>query len=140
MRWSTPSAPTAIERARRLPRIQGDPAELAQAVLNLLVNALDALDSKGPGGLIEIALDLRGEELAFVVRDDGPGVPEELLPRIADLFFTTKDAGKGTGLGLAIVHNVVAAHGGRVLLSKAKLGGLQVELVFPLARGAGGSA
>lgn len=137
-----PGAPAVLERARALPRIEGDPAELAQALLNLLVNALDALEARGPsepgaagGGRIDLALERRGDELILSVQDDGPGVSAELLPRVADLFFTTKDAGKGTGLGLAIVHNVVAAHRGRVLLSNAKSRGLRVELAFPLARG-----
>ena len=65
------------------------------------------------------------------VRDDGPGVAVQNLPRIADLFFTTKEVGKGTGLGLSIVHQVVAAHGGRVFLSNAPGGGFQVELRLP---------
>ncbi|MBI5363956.1 MAG: sensor histidine kinase, partial [Planctomycetes bacterium] len=139
-----PRAPAALDRARALPRIEGDPAELAQALLNLLVNALDALESVGAGaGRIDVELEHREDELVLAVQDDGPGVSEELLPRVADLFFTTKDAGKGTGLGLAIVHNVVAAHGGRVLLSNAKPRGLRVELRFRVARGAeraGGAA
>lgn len=132
---------SAVAHARALPPIEGDPAELAQAVLNLLVNALDALEDhrkSAPGGRIDLAIERRGTELAVVVQDDGPGVPEALLPRVADLFFTTKEVGKGTGLGLSIVHNAVTAHGGRVLLSNAPAGGLRVELLFPIvAPGAG---
>ena len=105
------------------------------------VNALDALEDhrkSAPGGRIDLAIERRGTELAVVVQDDGPGVPEALLPRVADLFFTTKEVGKGTGLGLSIVHNAVTAHGGRVLLSNAPAGGLRVELLFPIvAPGAG---
>lgn len=130
-----PRASAALARARELPPIAGDPSELAQAVLNLLVNALDALEEQrksAPCGRIDLALERRGDELALIVQDDGPGVPAELLPRVADLFFTTKEVGKGTGLGLSIVHNAVAAHGGRVLLSNAPGAGLRVELVFPL--------
>ena len=69
--------------------------------------------------------------------DNGAGVAEEDLPRLADLFFTTKDAGKGTGLGLAIVHNVVASHGGRIELSSAPGDGLRVVLRLPGVAGSG---
>lgn len=120
-------------RWRALPAVLGEQAELAQAVLNLLVNALDALeDSRRSNGRIELELDRRGDELRLVVRDDGPGVAPELLPRLADLFFTTKEPGRGTGLGLSIVHNVIAAQGGRVFLSNLETGGFQVEILLPL--------
>ena len=119
-------------RWRALPAVLGEQAELAQAVLNLLVNALDALeDARGTGGRIEIELEPRADELRLVVRDDGPGVPPEILPRLADLFFTTKEPGRGTGLGLSIVHNVIAAQGGRVFLSNLESGGFQVEILLP---------
>ncbi|MBK7877855.1 MAG: HAMP domain-containing histidine kinase [Planctomycetes bacterium] len=139
-----PRSAAALTRARALPAIEGDPSELAQAVLNLLVNALDALEDarQGAGGRVDLSIAQRGDELVLVVQDDGPGVPPELLPRVADLFFTTKEVGKGTGLGLSIVHNAVMAHGGRVLLSNTPGAGLRVELVFPLRRAdrAGGRA
>jgi len=123
-----------LERWRALPSVQGERGELAQALLNLLVNALDALEDDGkPGGKIELALTRENGELQLVVRVDGPGVPPENLARVADLFFTTKEVGKGTGLGLSIVHKVVAAHGGRVFLSNVHKGGFQVEIRLPAA-------
>jgi signal transduction histidine kinase len=125
---------SVLERWRALPPVDGERGELAQAVLNLLVNALDALEDDGrPGGRIELGLAREGQELHLSVRDDGPGVSPENLPRIADLFFTTKEVGRGTGLGLSIVHQVVAAHGGRVYLSNASGGGFQVDIHLPLA-------
>ena len=107
-----------------LPQIRGAANELGQAILNLFVNALDAIGEAraegrpchGPG---RIELSMTGAPtgaIHVVCRDDGPGVDDKVLGRAADAFFTTKEQGKGTGLGLAIVHNVVAAHGGRVLL------------------------
>ena len=129
------------EAARRelsaLPRVHGEAHELGQAVLNLLVNALDALEEQRPGGggQIQVRLAREGAEVLIEVQDDGPGVPEEQLPRVADLFFTTKAPGKGTGLGLAIVHQVVARHAGRVEL-RSKLGeGFCASLYFPIASG-----
>jgi two-component system NtrC family sensor kinase len=132
----TPGEPreAVLARWRALPPVEGERGELAQAVLNLLVNALDALEDDGrPGGQVELWLAREGRELHLVVRDDGPGVPPQNLARIADLFFTTKEVGRGTGLGLSIVHQVVAAHHGRVYLSNAAGGGFQVDIHLPLA-------
>ena len=113
------------------PPVLGEANELGQAILNLLVNALDALESC-EGGRVDIRLEQRGSEMYLAVADDGPGMTPEVLARAADLFFTTKDTGKGTGLGLAIVHNVVAAHGGRVNLGHRAGGGLEVEVYLPV--------
>ncbi len=109
----------------------GEANELGQAILNLLVNALDALEAS-EGGRVDIRLERRADEVYLAVADDGPGMTPEVLARAADLFFTTKDTGKGTGLGLAIVHNVVAAHGGRVNLGHRAGGGLEVEVYLPV--------
>jgi signal transduction histidine kinase len=72
-------------------------------------------------------------EVLIEVRDDGPGVSDEHLPRIADLFYTTKAPGKGTGLGLGIVHQVVARHGGRVELRSKPGEGFCASMVLPIA-------
>ena len=77
--------------------------------------------------------------LEVVFEDDGPGVSQEVLERAADPFFTTKEQGKGTGLGLAMVHNVIAAHGGRVLVSSVAGEGFRVAIDLPVER-AGESA
>ncbi len=122
-------------RLARLPKLQGEPHELAQAVLNLLVNALDALEEKNPqgGGSIDVRLAQEGAELLIEVRDDGPGVAEEELPRVADLFYTTKAPGKGTGLGLGILHQVVARHAGRVELHSKPGAGFTACVYLPIA-------
>jgi len=118
----------------RLPPLMGEQNELAQSVLNLLVNALDALEST-PHGRIEVRLAEVGRELSIVVQDNGPGVPETELARVADLFYTTKEVGKGTGLGLSIVHNVIANHGGKVLLASRVGEGFRVEILLPIWSG-----
>jgi signal transduction histidine kinase len=128
---------------RALPPVAGEPPELAQAVLNLLVNSLDALEARGGGGRVEVALsageDAEGAFVRLVVEDDGPGVEAALLSRVSDLFFTTKEVGKGTGLGLSIVHSVVASHGGKVELASEPGRGFRVEIRLPALRpGAGG--
>ncbi|MEM1449810.1 MAG: HAMP domain-containing sensor histidine kinase [Planctomycetota bacterium] len=136
-----PFADGALEPFDALPRIRGAANELGQAFLNLLVNALDAIESGDRGGqgrivirMSPIALDetsVAAGGVRVVVEDDGPGVDAEVLARASDAFFTTKEQGKGTGLGLAIVQNVVAAHGGRVLLTSRAGEGFRVELELP---------
>ncbi len=150
----------ALEGLRALPVVLGEAHELGQAVLNLLVNALDAIEASparvrdagaageretdGPRGRIDVRLYVEGNHMMLVVEDDGPGVAPADLPRIADLFFTTKDVGKGTGLGLGIVHRVVHQHGGTVQLSSELGSGLRVEIALPIwipdARRADGTA
>jgi signal transduction histidine kinase len=125
-------------RLEALPVIDGEAHELGQAVLNLLVNSLDALEGAAPGDAkIEIVLassvhPALGACVVVEVRDNGPGVTSDELGRVSDLFYTTKEVGKGTGLGLAIVHNVVASHGGTVELDSSPGAGFRVKLTLPL--------
>ncbi|TDJ66494.1 MAG: HAMP domain-containing histidine kinase [Planctomycetota bacterium] len=125
-----------------LPPVLGEANELGQAVLNLLVNAMDAFEDAPvrARGRIEISLAQEGDELHLAVEDDGPGMDEALFERAPDLFFTTKATGKGTGLGLAIVHNVVHAHGGRVILSNEPGRGFRADIFLPVAQGRGEDA
>jgi len=113
--------------------VQGLQSELGQAVLNLLVNALDALEERGPGGAIEVGLERAGGEVVCRVVDDGPGVDPARLDSISDLFYSTKSADRGSGLGLALVHSVADQHGGRVHLQNGEGGGFLVELFLPAA-------
>ena len=136
------SGPGARALLEALPCVRGSTNELGQAFLNLLVNAVDAIEDAresgaacgGPGRVTVVldgAFDPGTGPLRLVVIDDGPGIEEELLARVADPFFSTKEQGKGTGLGLAIVHNIVAAHGGRVLLEGRPGVGLRVTIELP---------
>jgi signal transduction histidine kinase len=126
----------AHARWRALPALEGARGELTQALLNLLVNALDALESSGTRSpLLELELSTVPEGLLVRVRDNGPGVPPQLLERIADPFFTTKEVGQGSGLGLSIVSGVISAHGGRLLLQNHAEGGLEVRLLIPQHEG-----
>ncbi|MCA8981870.1 MAG: HAMP domain-containing histidine kinase [Planctomycetes bacterium] len=115
--------------------VVGSSSEVGQAVLNLLVNALDALEERGKGGRVDVEVRREADESVIVVSDDGPGVPAAQLERVSDLFYTTKEVGKGTGLGLALVHNIARAHGGSVRLSSTPGDGFRVELHFPSGGG-----
>ncbi len=125
--------------------VSGSASELGQAVLNLLSNALHAIQdckqaSEGTTGLIEVELERVGDELRLRVLDNGTGVPEAELERMTDLFYTTKEVGRGTGLGLALVLSVVGQHEGRVHLANREGGGFAVEVVLPIADDGSASA
>ncbi len=89
----------------------GDWHQLGQVLMNLVVNAQDAMPK---GGVLTVCTLAEVERVGFEVRDTGVGIAEELKPRLFEPFFTTKPAGRGTGLGLSVVHGIVAAHGGQV--------------------------
>ena len=106
-----------------------DRVQLEQALLNLVLNAIDAVDARGR---VEIsAAASPGEVLRIEVRDDGPGVDAEVMDRIFNPFFTTKDS--GTGLGLAIAHRIVESHSGRILVHNRSEGGACFTIELPAA-------
>jgi PAS domain S-box-containing protein len=109
------------------------PAQINQVVLNLLVNAMQAIEATGRGaGRIEIEIRSRGDEVVLEVADDGCGIPAAILPRIFDPFFTTKPVGQGTGLGLAISHGIVADHGGRIEVESTPGRGSRFRVILPV--------
>jgi PAS domain S-box-containing protein len=92
------------------------PTQMSQVLLNLVINALQAVESarRGDQGWIRIATRQADRELVIEIADNGTGIDPDHLENIFDPFFTTKDVGEGTGLGLSISHNIVAGHGGRI--------------------------
>ena len=112
------------------PWVQAPDHELTQVVLNLLLNAADAVAGEG-----SITIDLRrvGERLELSVTDSGPGIPEALIGRVFDPFFTTKPAGKGTGLGLAVCLSLVERFGGKIAVENTKGGGARFLVTLPAA-------
>ena len=109
------------------------PAQINQVVLNLLVNAMQAIEATGRGGgRIEIDTRAQADEVILEVADDGCGIPEAILPRIFDPFFTTKPVGQGTGLGLAISHGIVTDHGGRLEVESTPGRGSRFRVILPI--------
>jgi two-component system, NtrC family, sensor kinase len=96
-----------------LPLVAASPAELQQVLINLLNNAIDAMEQSG-GEVWVRTMSEPGRGIVLSVADNGPGIPEAVLPRIFDPFFTTKPVGKGTGLGLSICYGIVDRLGGRL--------------------------
>ncbi|MGE0700111.1 MAG: ATP-binding protein, partial [Hyphomicrobiaceae bacterium] len=101
---SIPDSPVVVE---------GDEGQLQQAMLNIILNARDAMSQ---GGTLRIVLDAADGEATLAIADDGPGMDEDVRLRVFEPFFTTKPAGSGTGLGLAITYGIVQGHHGRIRL------------------------
>ena len=95
-----------------LPLVAASPAELQQVLINLVNNAIDAMEKTG--GEITVRTLAEAGGIVMSVADTGPGIPEAVLPRVFDPFFTTKPVGKGTGLGLSICYGIVEKLGGRL--------------------------
>lgn len=108
----------------------GDPHELQQVTLNLLLNAADAV-APGEEGHIRVVVIPEAEEVVLRVVDDGQGMSAEDQQRCFDMFFTTKEVGEGSGMGLAVVHNVVTNHGGRIEVTSAPGEGTTFEVFLP---------
>ena len=106
------------------------PSLLNQALMNLLSNAIDAIDG---AGRISIEGGQSGEHYRLRICDSGSGIPEALRDRIFDPFFTTKEVGKGTGLGLSITYSIIKKHGGTLELRNGETGGTVAEITLPLA-------
>jgi two-component system NtrC family sensor kinase len=96
-----------------LPQAACDPQQIQQVVLNLLLNAAEATQTRGERR-VAISTETRPGEVLLVVSDNGEGIPQENLAKIFDPFFTTKSEGKGVGLGLAVSYGIIQAHGGDI--------------------------
>jgi len=126
--------------APRLPAIVADPYQLQQVILNLLVNAEQALlEGRGHGHvwirtrhIIEGVGQRTRDHILLEVADDGPGIPPEIASRIFDPFFTSKPSGVGTGLGLSIVYGIVHQHGGEVAFENQPGSGARFLVDLPV--------
>jgi two-component system NtrC family sensor kinase len=96
-----------------LPPVLMDPGQLQEVIINIVLNAVDAMEEKGDL-TVETGIDQAGRQVLIRITDTGKGIPSDVLPFIFEPFFTTKKVGQGTGLGLAIVHGMVTRAGGDV--------------------------
>ncbi len=131
---------------RDLWQVEGDPTQIQQVLLNLAVNARDAMEGEGRLRIAAHNRELTAEDLRtrpaartgryvlLEVADTGPGIPRELRHRVFDPFFTTKDPEHGTGLGLFTVETIVAAHGGFIEIDGGPAGGTLFSVYLPVAR------
>ena len=123
--------------AAGLPQVFADPHQAKQVLLNLVINAEQAmLSTHGRGSLvIRTWHDAEAEAVVLEVSDDGPGVPDDVQSRIFDPFFTTKQIGKGTGLGLTVAYAIMQEHGGRITVHSEPDHGATFRLEFPATIG-----
>ena len=114
----------------KLPAISASHSELQQVFLNLINNALDAMDKTG--GTLEISAKHVQGQIVIEVKDNGPGIPKANLARIFDPFFTTKPVGSGTGLGLSICYGIIHKMGGDISVKSAVDVGTTFEIRIPI--------
>jgi signal transduction histidine kinase len=121
--------------ASGLPQVFADSHQIQQVLLNLIINAEQAmLSANGRGTLVVRSWhDMERESVVLEINDDGPGIAEELQPKIFDPFFTTKEVGKGTGLGLTVAYAIVQEHGGRIRLASNPGGGASFWVELPVS-------
>ena len=120
-----------VDTGADLPLVRADAAQMEQVLLALTMNAIDAMPH---GGNLWISTSVTDHsELLLRVRDDGMGIPAEILPRLFEPFLTTKDTGKGVGLGLAISHNIMERHNGRIEVESQLGHGTTFNVYLPLS-------
>jgi signal transduction histidine kinase len=121
--------------AAGLPPVFADPHQIQQVLLNLMVNAEQAMiDAHGRGTLVLRSWqDTERDAVVLEVADDGPGVPKDMESRIFDPFFTTKAVGKGTGLGLTVAYAIAQEHGGRLVMGPRQDRGASFRLELPVS-------
>ena len=112
--------------------LESSPALVNQVVMNIISNAVDAVDPAT--GRIVIETSTRDDRFFIAITDNGPGIPPDVRERVFEPFFTTKDVGSGTGLGLAIAYGVVRSHGGEITIESGDEGGARFLLAVPLHR------
>jgi signal transduction histidine kinase len=121
--------------AAGLPQVFADAHQIQQVLLNLVINAEQAmLTAHGRGTLVVRTWhDLESESVVLEINDDGPGISEEVQPKIFDPFFTTKEVGKGTGLGLTVAYAIVQEHGGHIRIETRPGEGASFYVELPVS-------
>jgi len=117
-----------------LPKVTADPAQMTQVLVNIAVNAIQAMPN---GGRLAIQTKASGKFVTLAIEDTGVGMTENVMKKIFLPFFTTKDTGKGTGLGLPVVHGIVTSHGGSISVDSKVGQGTRFKIQLPVAESPG---
>jgi two-component system NtrC family sensor kinase len=129
---------TVLKLKSGLPQVLIDPGQMQQVVVNIALNAVDAMEENGTLS-VETGVDDLAGEVWLRISDTGKGISEEIRPLIFEPFFTTKKVGKGTGLGLSIVHGIVTRAGGKIDVTSSS-SGASFTIRLPIAREAAKSS
>ncbi len=117
--------------SNNLPKINGDRAQLNQVLVNLVVNAIQAMPH---GGKLTIETNTSAKNVYLIVKDTGIGMTEDVIKKIFIPFFTTKDVNEGTGLGLSVVHGIITSHKGMIKAESLVNKGSQFEIKIPITQ------
>jgi two-component system NtrC family sensor kinase len=130
----TSSIEVALDLADDIPSLRADADQLHQVLLNLIINAQQALQDHPPPRRIELTtrFDPASDIVRITVADNGPGIPKHLRARVFDPYFTTKPVGIGTGVGLAVSFGIVEAHGGTLTIDCPMEGGAVFTIALPV--------
>ncbi len=120
----------SFELGENIPAISGNANQLQQVLMNLMINAQQAMGDGG--GKVDIVTFVNGESVMITVLDTGPGIDEDVAAKIFEPFFTTKPAGEGTGLGLSVTYGIIQDHGGDISVERAESGGAKFVIKLPL--------
>ena len=123
--------------AEDLPSAQGKPQQIEQVIINLIMNALQALPGKNAGVTVTTAADIDASAITITICDEGKGMPREILERITEPFFSTRLEQGGTGLGLSISAAIVREHNGTLKFESTPGSGTIATLSLPIAFGQG---
>ena len=118
------------------PRLPCDPSQIEQVFLAIIVNAADAMP-RGGNLWIDSRLSEDGSHVVLAIRDDGTGIPADILPKIFEPFVTTKDLDHGTGLGLAVSRGIVEGHGGKISIESEVGKGTNLTITLPVPGSSG---
>ena len=118
-----------------LPDISADADQITQVIINLILNAHQAISRSATGDRIEVLArkGRRKDSIKIIVKDNGPGIDRNIRARIFEPFFTTKDVGDGTGIGLAFCHRIIHSHGGKIWLDHQYENGSKFCITLPIA-------
>lgn len=122
----------------QVPGISASPSLINQVFLNLITNAAQAMHGREPPYIITLytAVVPEGDMVQIEIQDNGSGIPDEVLPHIFDMFYTTKPTGRGSGMGLSISCKIIEEHGGRILVDTVEEAGTVFTILLPLSKAA----
>jgi two-component system, NtrC family, sensor kinase len=118
------------ELADGLPDISGNANQLQQVIMNLMINAQQAMGEEG--GTVSLATLIEDDSLLITVSDTGPGIEPDVAAKVFEPFYTTKPAGQGTGLGLSVTYGIIQDHGGDISVKRSESGGAKFVISLPL--------